>query len=148
MPQLLDPNTDVSTLPSFMSRSAVEQRINQLLQYISRPDSALSTRRRLRELSSLLATYPDAIHYAVANRAIQTVIRLNQRTEELMVRQHSNQVLALLGYCEPPKGNGIRILSIDGGGTRGILVIEILRELERLSGKPVHEMFDLICGVS
>ncbi|CAG2116450.1 unnamed protein product [Medioppia subpectinata] len=148
MPQLLDPNTDVSTLPSFMSRSAVEQRINQLLQYMSRPDSALSTRRRLRELSSLLATYPDAIHYAVANRAIQTVIRLNQRSEELMVRQHSNQVLALLGYCEPPKGNGIRILSIDGGGTRGILVIEILRELERLSGKPVHEMFDLICGVS
>lgn len=31
---------------------------------------------------------------------------------------------------------------------RGIIAIEILRELERQSGKPVHEMFDYIIGVS
>ena len=31
---------------------------------------------------------------------------------------------------------------------RGILAIELLRELERLSGQPIYEMFDLICGVS
>ena len=31
---------------------------------------------------------------------------------------------------------------------RGVLAIELLRELERLSGQPVYQMFDLICGVS
>ena len=43
-------------------------------------------------------------------------------------------------------GGGLRILALDGGGTRALVTTTILR---RLCGKtPVHEMFDVIVGTS
>ncbi len=41
-----------------------------------------------------------------------------------------------------------RILSIDGGGIRGIIPALILAELERRAGRPVAKMFDLVAGTS
>lgn len=42
----------------------------------------------------------------------------------------------------------MRVLAIDGGGIRGLLPSVVLAELERLSGHPTHELFDLIAGSS
>jgi len=41
-----------------------------------------------------------------------------------------------------------RVLSIDGGGIRGLIPALLLQELERLAGRPVCELFDLIAGTS
>lgn len=42
----------------------------------------------------------------------------------------------------------MRVLAIDGGGIRGVLPAVVLAELERLSGHPTHQLFDLIAGSS
>ena len=42
----------------------------------------------------------------------------------------------------------VRILSIDGGGIRGIIPAMVLAELEDRAGKPASELFDLIGGTS
>ncbi len=42
----------------------------------------------------------------------------------------------------------MRILSIDGGGIRGIVPAVVLAELERRAGRPLHELFDLVAGTS
>jgi patatin-like phospholipase/acyl hydrolase len=42
----------------------------------------------------------------------------------------------------------VRILSIDGGGIRGIIPAVVLAEIERLTGRPACELFDLIAGTS
>jgi patatin-like phospholipase/acyl hydrolase len=42
----------------------------------------------------------------------------------------------------------IRILSIDGGGIRGILPAMLLASLERKTGQPVSQLFDLVAGTS
>ena len=42
----------------------------------------------------------------------------------------------------------INILSIDGGGIRGIIPATILARIERKIGLRIHEAFDLIAGTS
>ena len=44
---------------------------------------------------------------------------------------------------------GLRILSFDGGGTKGVLSLAVLDEILRRAGQTSpHEMFDIICGTS
>lgn len=40
------------------------------------------------------------------------------------------------------------ILSVDGGGVRGIIAISMLAELERQTGKTCAELFDMVAGTS
>jgi len=42
----------------------------------------------------------------------------------------------------------MRVLSIDGGGIRGIIPALVLAELERRAERRIHELFDLIAGTS
>jgi len=42
----------------------------------------------------------------------------------------------------------VRILSIDGGGIRGIIPAMLLAEIERRTGSPIAHMFDLVSGTS
>ena len=44
----------------------------------------------------------------------------------------------------PPR----RVLSIDGGGIRGIIPAMVVAHIERKMGKPAHELFDLMVGTS
>lgn len=52
-------------------------------------------------------------------------------------------------YFKPPLA-GLRILSLDGGGVRGIVILEVLRQIQQeLGGRiKVQEFFDLIVGTS
>src|SRR5450432_4171345 len=42
----------------------------------------------------------------------------------------------------------IRILSIDGGGIRGIIPARILAHIEELTNRPIASLFDLVAGTS
>lgn len=76
------------------------------------------------------------------------MLYLKERTGSSELQGAIREAFALLGYAEELPAKGIRILSIDGGGIRGLLVIEMLKKLEELTQKKVCEMFDLVCGVS
>jgi hypothetical protein len=47
-----------------------------------------------------------------------------------------------------PRGAGVRVLALDGGGIRGVVQLEILQGIQRALGKhlPVQAFFDLIVG--
>ena len=44
--------------------------------------------------------------------------------------------------------DAFKVLSIDGGGIRGIIPAMVLAEIEERTGKPIYETFDLIAGTS
>ena len=48
-----------------------------------------------------------------------------------------------------PKNNpNFSVLSLDGGGIRGIVAATVLAKLEADLGVPAYEMFDLMVGTS
>ena len=47
-----------------------------------------------------------------------------------------------------PSNRGIRILCLDGGGTRGFTAVLMLKRIEEISGRRLSELFDLIVGTS
>lgn len=43
---------------------------------------------------------------------------------------------------------GLRVLVLDGGGSRGFFTLEVLRYIELSCGRPIHQCFDLVVGTS
>ncbi len=41
---------------------------------------------------------------------------------------------------------GLRVLCLDGGGTKGLLLIQMLEEMEKVMGRPIVQCFDFIAG--
>ena len=59
------------------------------------------------------------------------------------------RLTSILGmHALPRHPGGIRVLSLDGGGMKGLSTIRMLREIERITNKPLRESFDLVVGTS
>ncbi|XP_053392788.1 85/88 kDa calcium-independent phospholipase A2-like isoform X2 [Mercenaria mercenaria] len=55
---------------------------------------------------------------------------------------------ALLDLADAPTDIGDKILCLDGGGIRGLVLIQLLSALEDAAGVPIKDMFDWIGGTS
>ncbi|XP_071714159.1 phospholipase A I [Rutidosis leptorrhynchoides] len=93
----------------------------------------------------------------VASESLRDLLLRLTLSSERRVSKAAARVLAILGENENlrraikgrqvPK-QGLRILAMDGGGMKGLATVRILKEIEKGTGKQIHEMFDLICGTS
>ena len=58
------------------------------------------------------------------------------------------ELARIMAELEKLKRVGGRVLCLDGGGIRGLTQLEMLSQLEKLTGKKVTELFDWIIGTS
>ncbi|XP_024912013.1 calcium-independent phospholipase A2-gamma-like isoform X2 [Cynoglossus semilaevis] len=130
-----------------IARVCVDNRTRALVQALRRASDVRVYINRVEDFSYHLLEFPETRGVAVKEKVIPCLLRLKQASDPGL-RAAVREALTLVGYHEPVKGRGIRILSIDGGGLRGLLALQALQKLEYLTGKPIYKLFDYICGVS
>nr|CAD7264150.1 unnamed protein product [Timema shepardi] len=131
-----------------VSKESINARTRHVIQSVSSAQSPEATLKRLEELSTHLTLYPESKILAVKEGTVRMLLNLRRGTKDPTTLGVIREVCTVLGHMDPLPGRGIRILSIDGGGIRGVIAIELMKKLEKLTGKKVHEMFDYVCGVS
>ncbi|XP_039524080.1 calcium-independent phospholipase A2-gamma [Pimephales promelas] len=137
----------MSQREKIIARVSVDNRTRALVKSLQRVTDLKIIINRVEELSFHLLEFPETRGVAVSEKIIPCLLRLRQ-ARDVKLQAAVRQALALVGYNDPVKGRGIRVLSIDGGGTRGLVALQALYRLESLTGKPIYQLFDYICGVS
>ncbi|KAI1882326.1 hypothetical protein AGOR_G00249520 [Albula goreensis] len=130
-----------------IARVSVDNRTRALVQALYRASDVKLYIKRVEDLSYHLLEFPETRGVAVKEKVIPCLLRLRQAGDPTL-QAAVREALTLVGYTDPVKGRGIRVLSIDGGGTRGLVALQTLHRLEDLTGKPIYQLFDYICGVS
>ncbi|NXK01912.1 PLPL8 phospholipase, partial [Herpetotheres cachinnans] len=126
---------------------SIDNRTRALVQALRRSSNRRVCISRVEELTYHLLEFPESRGVAIKEKLIPCLLRLRQANDESL-QAAVRETLAIIGYTDPVKGWGIRVLAIDGGGTRGLVALQTLRKLEELTGKQIHQLFDYICGVS
>uniref|UniRef100_A0A8C4Z860 Patatin-like phospholipase domain containing 8 n=1 Tax=Gadus morhua TaxID=8049 RepID=A0A8C4Z860_GADMO len=134
-------------LPQIIARVSVDNRTRALVKGLQSVTDVRLLTGRVEELSCHLLEFPETRGVAVKERALPRLLRLRQASDPPL-QAAVREALALVGYTDPVRGRGIRVLTIDGGGTRGLMALQTLHKLQELTGKPIHQLFDYICGVS
>ncbi|XP_053718311.1 calcium-independent phospholipase A2-gamma-like [Synchiropus splendidus] len=130
-----------------IARVSVDNRTRSLVKGLQRVTDVRILTDRVEQLSVHLLEFPETRGVASKEGALPCLLRLRQASD-VRLQAAVREALALIGYNDPVRGRGIRVLAIDGGGTRGLLALQTLHQLETLTGKRVHQLFDYICGVS
>ncbi|KAJ8935386.1 hypothetical protein NQ314_012798 [Rhamnusium bicolor] len=118
-----------------VSQSCISSRTDQILLSLESTNSEEFTLQAIEGLISHLKQYPEVKNKAVKVGAIRLLLFIRSKKKNELIQNAIREALAILGYADPVPGKGIRILSIDGGGIRGLLVLEMLKKLEELTEK-------------
>ena len=105
-----------------MSDVAVsEEKIRQARHVVRALKEARSASARLHRLEAFIdhvSRLPETRQVMMKEGVISVLLSLREKSKDKTISGCARQGLAMMGYHDPCRGRGIRILSIDGGGSR------------------------------
>ncbi|MBU7585647.1 MAG: patatin-like phospholipase family protein [Nostoc sp. TH1S01] len=114
------------------------------LSLVSQEEEQTQTSTEASESIPTLITLPLQVEESPKDATSQSEVEDNvQPTEEPTLAQKQSPET-----METTAKQKYKILSIDGGGIRGIIPALVLAEIERRTQKPIFSLFDLIAGTS
>ncbi|XP_044067601.1 calcium-independent phospholipase A2-gamma-like [Siniperca chuatsi] len=132
-----------------LSPRKAEEMTRGLISSLAQASSPEALTACVEALNEHLIRYPSCKALMWQEKTAVILLRQRRTYRDNQVLQSTlRETLALIGYMDPVKGRGIRVLSIDGGGTRGVVPLQVLKLLEAETGKKIYQLFDYICGVS
>uniref|UniRef100_A0A8C9FY76 Calcium-independent phospholipase A2-gamma n=1 Tax=Pavo cristatus TaxID=9049 RepID=A0A8C9FY76_PAVCR len=99
-----------------IARVSIDNRTRALVQALRRSSNRRVCISRVEELTYHLLEFPESRGVAIKERIIPCLLRLRQANDESL-QAAVRETLAIIGYTDPVKGWGVRVLAIDGGGT-------------------------------
>lgn len=118
----------ISQREKIIARVSVDNRTRALVKGLQRVTDVKLLTTRVEELSFHLLEFPETRGVAIKESVLPTLLKLRQ-AKDLPLQSAVREALAVVGYTDPVKGRGIRVLAIDGGGTRGLLALQTLNKL-------------------
>ncbi|KAJ8902943.1 hypothetical protein NDN08_006261 [Rhodosorus marinus] len=143
----------VGTLASACDYNALRGVELGLLDSVLRSAKAITVRNE-RELMAMRVTNSERqeTQSDVPASLVESNTQLDSPKKLKTLERAVKRALIASGLDVPrrPRGGkrGVRILSLDGGGTRALASLEVVREIERQTQRPICESFDLIGGTS
>ena len=98
--------------------ASIQNRAVKLLYQIEKSKTEESQLQKLNQLVHHMREYPVTRALVKREGGIKALLSLRHQTKDSEIRMYVKAALTILGYADPVKENGIRILSLDGGGTR------------------------------
>ncbi|KRZ04480.1 Calcium-independent phospholipase A2-gamma [Trichinella zimbabwensis] len=137
------------TTSSYVSKEIIIQETLEIVRQLGIAKTVHDQLEVVNNLRHHLISFPECRTIGEMRTVTPLLIQWQRKTYGVGLREQLSECLALMGHVQPVSGRGIRLLSIDGGGTRGLMAIEILEALESAcAGYRIHELFDYMVGVS
>lgn len=99
-------------------------------------------------MDQLLGMFTSKIQ-AAAKKEVPTLDKGTSTMEDVNdeMMQEEEEATISEEELECPIGRG-RLLCLDGGGIRGLVLVQLLLEVEQLSQTPINHLFDWVAGTS